>query len=244
MGPLGEIAMAQEPIKKQDIKNALKYSIENAYFQVGNTVLRQKVGIPIGSDPAPFFANLFLYIYESRFIKHLLKTDPVRARKFRHVFRFIDDLISINDDGEFETSYHEIYPVEMEIKKENIGNTEGTYLDMGLAVENRCITTKLYDKRDAFRFPVIRLPHKCSNIPSKMFYATIGAETLRIGKATSKYEFFLKSVHTLLSRMRRQGADSCGIKKVIKKMINRHHQHFVKFSKTEESIVRDCCQYE
>ena len=103
---------------KNVIKKALKYSIENAYFQVGNTVLRQKIGIPIGSDPAPFFANLFLYIYESRFINHLLKTDPARAHKFRHVFRFIDDLISFNDDGEFAKSFGEIYPPEMEVKQE------------------------------------------------------------------------------------------------------------------------------
>ena len=109
--------------KKSDIKKAFKYSIENAYFQVGNTVLRQKIGIPIGSDPAPFFANLFLYIYESKFINHLLKTDPARARKFRHVFRFIDDLISFNDDGEFTKSFREIYPPEMEVKQENIINT-------------------------------------------------------------------------------------------------------------------------
>ena len=61
---------------------------------------------------------------------------------------------------------------------------------MGLAIENRKVTSKLYDKRDAFSFSVVRLPFKCSNIPSKMFYATIGAEVLRIGKATSKYDFF------------------------------------------------------
>ena len=227
---------------KNDIKKALKYSIENAYFQVGNTVLRQKIGIPIGSDPAPFFANLFLYIYESRFINHLLKTDPARAHKFRHVFRFIDDLISFNDDGEFAKSFGEIYPPEMEVKQENHVNTEASYLELGLHIDNRIITSKLYDKRDAFNFSVVRLPYKCSNIPCKMFYATIGAEVLRIGKATSKYDFFLQSVHTLLSRMKKQGADGFGIKKVLRKMIGRHQEHFFKFSKPVGDIVLDCCR--
>ena len=59
----------------------------------------------MGSDPAPFFANLFLYVYESKFIKNLLKTNPIRALKFRNVFRFIYDLIAINDDGEFVRSF-------------------------------------------------------------------------------------------------------------------------------------------
>ena len=227
---------------KNDIKKALKYSIENAYFQVGNTVLRQKIGIPIGSDPAPFFANLFLYIYESRFINHLLKTDPARAQKFRHLFRFIDDLIYFNDDGEFAKSFGEIYPPEMEVKQENHVNTEASYLELGLHIDNRIITSKLYDKRDAFNFSVVRLPYKCSNIPCKMFYATIGAEVLRIGKATSKYDFFLQSVHTLLSRMKKQGADGFGIKKVLRKMIGRHQEHFFKFSKPVGDIVLDCCR--
>ena len=227
--------------KNNDIKSALKYSIENAYFQVGNTVLRQKIGIPIGSDPAPFFANLFLYVYESKFIQHLLKSNPVRAYKFRHVFRFIDDLISFNDDAEFVKSFHEIYPPEMEVKKENEEDTAASYLELGMAIKDKKVTSKLYDKRDAFNFSVVRLPYKCSNIPSKMFYATIGAEVLRIGKATSEYNFFLQSVKTLLCRMRKQGADGFGIKKVLRKMMGRHQDHFFKFSKPIEDIVIDSC---
>ena len=86
-----------------------------AYIHVGNKVFRQKIGIPIGSDPAPFFANLFLYVYESKFIFNLLKTDPERASRLRHIFRFIDDLIAINDDGELEKAFREIYPSEMEL---------------------------------------------------------------------------------------------------------------------------------
>ncbi len=43
------------------VKACLKFLTKNAYFRVGNLVFRQVIGIPMGSDPAPFFANLFLY---------------------------------------------------------------------------------------------------------------------------------------------------------------------------------------
>ena len=203
--------------------------------------MRQKIGIPIGSDPAPFFANLFLYVYESKFISYLLKTDPARAQKFRHVFRFIDDLLSFNDDGEFARSFNEIYPVEMEIKKENELDTAASYLELGLSVNDGVVTSKLYDKRDAFNFSVVRLPYKCSNIPIKMYFATIGAEILRICKATSEYDFFIENVKVLLCRMKKQGANDSGIKNILKKMIQRHHEHFVKFSKSMNDIIHDCC---
>ena len=39
-----------------------------------------------------------------------------------------------------------------------------------------------------------RLPYKCSNIPSEMFYATISAEVLRIARATSKYRCRMISI--------------------------------------------------
>ena len=81
---------------KQSIKAVFDFVINNAFFQVGSKMFRQIIGIPMGSDPAPFIANLFLYVYENRYMEKLKKSDLARARNLRHVFRFIDDLISLN----------------------------------------------------------------------------------------------------------------------------------------------------
>ena len=88
---------------KTSIIEAVDFLIQNCYFSVGNTLLRQKIGIPMGLDPAPFFANLFLFYYESEWLKKLKKSDNIKARKFGNTFRFIDDLIAMNDGGEFES---------------------------------------------------------------------------------------------------------------------------------------------
>ena len=92
------------------VKECIRYLIKNAFFRVGNLVFRQIIGIPMGSDPAPFFANLFLFHYECKWIDNLKKQDYHRARKFHNVFRFIDDLLAINDGGEFGKSFLDIYP--------------------------------------------------------------------------------------------------------------------------------------
>ena len=34
--------------------------------------MRQAIGIPMGIDPAPFWANLYLYTYEEDFITNLV----------------------------------------------------------------------------------------------------------------------------------------------------------------------------
>ena len=74
------------------MSSALKFFIENVYFEVGGKLIRQKIGIPIGMDPAPFLANLFLAYYEIHWVKKIQRTDYGRARKYNNNFRFIDDL--------------------------------------------------------------------------------------------------------------------------------------------------------
>ena len=50
----------------------IEWLIDNTYVTVGNQVLRQTVGIPMGTDCAPFLANLFLFAYEFRYLNNLL----------------------------------------------------------------------------------------------------------------------------------------------------------------------------
>ena len=113
-------------------ESVLEYLIGNAFFQVDSEIFRQVIGIPMGSDPAPFIANLFLYIYENRFLTTLKMTDLSRAKNLRHVFRFIDDLIALNDNDEFMRSHKDIYPPEMEVTVENDTKYSASYLDLAI----------------------------------------------------------------------------------------------------------------
>ena len=214
---------------KKKVKDVVKYLIENCFFTIGSLLFRQSIGMPMGSDPAPFFANLFLFFFEVQWIKLIKKSDYGRARRFLSTFRFIDDLIAANDYGEFERSFKEIYPPELTLKKENIIDTEGTFYDLDIAVKDGIFDHKLYDKRDAFNFSIVRFPYKESNIPAKMFHSTIGAEILRICRATSSYTSFIQCCKPFILRMTKQGASKRSIQYVINKFINRHQDAFAKF---------------
>ena len=58
----------------------------------------------MGIDPAPFWANLYLYQFENRFMKDLRSSDFVTARRFHGCSRFIDDLLCVNDKIAFWSS--------------------------------------------------------------------------------------------------------------------------------------------
>ena len=178
---------------KQKIKDAVTYLLSNCYFHVGFKIFRQIIGIPMGSDPAPFFANLFLYYYESKWINEIKRTDLIRARKLCNIFRFIDDLSTFNDNGEFELHCHDIYPVELELGKESNNIYQANFLDLSINITDGKFEFGLYDKRDSFPFSIVRMPHKSSNVPSKIVYSSIGAECLRIARASHNIEAFSRS---------------------------------------------------
>ena len=78
---------------KDMVKKEIAFLLGKCYFKVGKTVFKQVIGIPMGTDPDPFMANLFLYHYENKFIKELKKTDRLAACKFGNIWRYIDDLM-------------------------------------------------------------------------------------------------------------------------------------------------------
>ena len=114
------------------IKLAIRYLMSNCYFVFGNRVIKQDIGIPMGSDPAPFFANLFLFYFNDKWVRNVQRSDLFRASKFPTVFRFIDDLLTMNDGGEFARSLEEIYPSELKLNKENEGMSNATFLDLNI----------------------------------------------------------------------------------------------------------------
>jgi len=62
------------------------------------------VGIPMGTSCAPLLADLFIYSYEADFIQGLLKKNEKKlARCFNFTFRYIDDVLSLNNSrfGDF-----------------------------------------------------------------------------------------------------------------------------------------------
>ena len=220
------------------IIKCVEFLVNNAYFRVGNAIFRQIVGIPMGSDPAPFFANLYLSHFEATWIKSLRCTEYARAKRVFNTFRFIDDLVTVNDQGEFSRSFLEIYPEELTLNKENDeANLNASYLDLDISIVNNQFEYGLYDKRNAYTFDIVRFPFLCSNMPNKMFYSTISAEILRICRASSVYPKFLAQTKPFLIRMKKQGAKINKMRGSFNKLLSRHQTSFQKFNHRKNYIL-------
>ena len=112
-----------------------------------------------GNKLCPLLADLFLYSYENELLDKLIKEGKRKlARKFHLSYCYIDDFISFNNKR-FNEFVSDIYPKELTISETTESTSVASYLDLLFTRdENNNITTKLFDKRDAFGFHIVNFP--------------------------------------------------------------------------------------
>ena len=129
----------------------------------------------MGTDYAPDLANLFIFAFEYKYeyIIGLIDNERDDIKRFKIIYRYIDDLLVLNDNGYFDSVYTDIYPQALELKHTARSSTSTTVLDMDISTSNSIFNKKLFDIRNEFNFNVISLPNMSSNIPINQAYRTM-----------------------------------------------------------------------
>ena len=123
------------------------------------------------------------------------------AVSFNHTFRYIDDVLSINNHN-FNNYVHLIYNGELEIKDTTESDKSASYLDILLNIDsNGRLTTSLYGKHDDFNCTIVNFPFLCSNIPLSPAYGVYISQLIRYARACLPYEDFSKRGKLITNRM-------------------------------------------
>jgi hypothetical protein len=127
------------------------------------------------------------------------------ARAFNFTYRYIDDVLFINN-SRFAEFLPLIYPPGMEVKETTDTASSTSFLNLYLKFDDSGqISTKVYDKRDDFNFKIITLPNMCSNIPASPACGDYISQLIRYARASSNYSDFLKRHLHLRNRLLDQG---------------------------------------
>ena len=154
------------------------------------------------------------------------------ARNFNLSYRYIDDLISFNNER-FKEFISDIYPKELTISETTESTSIASYLDL-LFIRDKSnnITTKLYDKRDSFGFHIVNFPFMSSNIPSAPAYGVYASQLIRYAL---NYGDFLLRYKALVTRLLSQSYK-----------VNRFSNTFKKFYGRDMDLVgqykKNVCQ--
>ena len=153
---------------------AFTFLIENIYVQFEGMVYQQIVGIPMGTNFAPFIADLFLACYERDFMSNLHKSKQYDLiDMFNDTSRLLDDIYTI-DNTEFEKHIPDIYPTELQFNKANTSDKEHSFLDVNIKIIGSGVHTCVYDKRDDLGFPIVKFPWLSCDVPRLPSYGVFG----------------------------------------------------------------------
>ena len=127
------------------------------------------------------------------------------ARSFNLCYRYIDDLIVVNNK-KFGDYVKEIYPSQLTVEKANTSDDLANYPDLTFIIEsNNRLYTKLYDKRHDFDFHIVNFPFLSSNIPSSPSYGVYISQLIRYARCCSYYDDFGYRHKLLVDRLLSQG---------------------------------------
>jgi len=144
----------------------------------------------MGANYAPLVADLFLFCYESEFMKSLSKSNDLNLiEKFNTSFRYLDDLCSL-DNSLFHTYIKNIYPKELILLQSNNSDDKATLSDIDVQINNLHCTIKIYDKRDDFDFNIVNFPPLDGDIPSSPSYGTYLSQLIRFARVCTRVEDF------------------------------------------------------
>ena len=97
-----------------ELIEAAFFIIDNSYISFQDTLFRQIIGIPMGTNCAPHLANIYLHVYEYKYLQKLILEGQRKvAKKLSNMYRYQDDCIAIDDDNLFGIHAARIYPPEM-----------------------------------------------------------------------------------------------------------------------------------
>ena len=202
--------------------DSICFLVDNSYFCFGNLCFKQIVGVPIGVDPGPYIANLTLWFYEYSFINSLYKSDYRRALKLNKTFRLIDDISTLNSDGTFQELFPQIYPVSLILNKENVNDMAADVLDLNITIINGKFIINVYDKRDKFKFLVVRLTPRFSNQSDKIGYCTYASQIIRFSRICNNLDGIKVRVLFLFNLFVKLGFSCTKLRNTFYKCIARH----------------------
>ena len=221
-----------------DVCESLAFLLDNIFVRYGNTIFRQVIGIPMGTNCAPLVADLFLYCYERDFMLSLksdTQADIINA--FNDTSRYLDDIFNI-DNPFFDTMFSSIYPKELHLLKTNKSDTSAPFLDLDLSINNQIISSKIYDKRDDFDFNIVNYPHLDGDVPRATSYGVYISQLIRFARACSSVEDFHNRNLAITERLLKQGYRYDKLRKTFSKFYYRNLPLISKYKCNLKCLLR------
>ena len=213
----------------------IEHLLDNLYIQVGDKIVRQKCGIPMGTSCSPFLANLMLFMYELEAVTDIIsKTDILHEERRRTIWklaqctRYIDDLWNpLISKRAFMEITKRMYPKWLSLgEPEHEGNAVN-YMDMTIWWDGKekKWQSKLYDKKDELvhkGLKINKFPHPESILSENCKCGVITSQLHRYNAACTRNQDIIPAARKLHASYIHKGYDVTKINKYFNRFLLRH----------------------
>jgi hypothetical protein len=153
-------------------------------------------------------------------------------------WRYIDDLFWLNNNCLMEKYMSDIYPEELKLVPDKSDGKNVPFLDLSIKIEESGnISTSLYDKRDAFDFPIVSFPVLSGNIRCKSSYGVFVGELVRYARACTYLVDFEQRVTILVGKLKKQHFK---VKMLHRTWLSFCDSHFLLIQKYSRLVLKVC----
>jgi len=116
------------------------------------------------------------------------------------------------------------------------------YLNLYLEHDiNKTLTSKLYDKRDDFKFPIVNYPFLDNNTSSSPVYGVYISQLIRYSRTCTSYQDFLHRSVLLKWKFLNQGFIETRLRSIFKKFFGRYYLLTLPYRVSVTTKVNDIC---
>jgi hypothetical protein len=153
----------------------------------------------MGTNPAPHLADLTCFAHEARAMDRLTMVDPQQARTFASTFRYIDDLLSVDNrkfrtqvtlDGQTPRS-DDIYPNFLTLQETTDHPTRVDFLGMTVSNTVRSFKITVANTKNRFPAPKINYPSLHGNFPAALGYGVLIGQLHRFARICTAVDDFI-----------------------------------------------------
>lgn len=192
-----------------------------------------------GNGLCSYLANLFFSL-ECKWVLRQIKEKKFHLiKKFRNCGRYIDDLFLINNDDAMMKVMTDIYPKELVLIPDDSNGLSTSFLDLQLDIHDGIVCTSIFDKRDAFDFPIVSFPTLSGNIPLKSSYGVFIGEGVRYARACRYFTDFRDRVLTLTRKLRKQCFTRKGLQSAWSRFCDSHILLIQKYGREVLTLSKD-----
>lgn len=206
-------------LSMEELKQAVRECVNNAYVLVNGKLFRQTVGIGMGHEESPPLANLYLYARECAYVDRKIEElgeEEVERRflGFRFHRRFIDDLFAPISADDLPTE--DDYGLKLKITGDG---SEAVFLGILVKIQEDRLTYRARDKQHGFDFKITRFPSWDSCVPVSCKRGTVIAMLSRTLSLTTLTTNFVDEGRFLLRMFAERGYPFTFVKEGVRRFL-------------------------